>query len=58
MMQNMRNHNDITSTETFSTLYQYVCNRPSDYYSSKCLNCTMRNPVECKYLMVKETIRL
>ena len=53
MIQNMRNDNEITSTETISSLYEYVCVRPSDYYSSKCLNCTMRNPVDCDYLRVK-----
>ncbi len=49
----MKNCNEITSTETFSTQYEYVCVRPADYYSSKCLNCTMRNPVNCDYLRVK-----
>ena len=57
MTQNMRNNNGITSTETFSTQYEYVCNRPVDYYSSKCLNCTMRNPIDCRYLRVKEKIK-
>ena len=58
MIQNMRNDNEITSTETISSLYEYVCVRPSDYYSSKCLNCTMRNPVDCDYLRIKQKINI
>lgn len=53
MTQNMRNYNEITSTETFSSTYEHVCVRPSDYYSSNCLNCTSRNPVDCRYLRVR-----
>ena len=57
MIQNMKNCNEITSTETFSTQYEYVCVRPADYYSSKCLNCTMREPVDCDYLRIKTKIK-
>ena len=44
--------NDITQTEAYTL--EFVCVRPSDYYSNKCLSCTSRDPNNtCKYLRIK-----
>ena len=48
--------NNITQTEAYTL--ELVCVRPSDYYSSKCLSCILRDPNNtCKYLRIKYSIK-